>query len=233
MEDQDIVISKVLPGCSFAKAEPDLSYDSTSPSTVPNQWKVVPTNPLSVYVDESIDLSGYNMQEMTFFPELAFYQVPPTGTMLGSDGGTIIDCLVVSTVPLDMDGLNSQLITGSAPALSDISLITNPTATEWETIPYCRIATYARNDNTPSGTGLLQPIDISQIGSLQPTAVDKLFIYRMLIPYSNTAPYNVFSLLSGASCRVGFRGMTKQEPEIEYLMRLKRGYELANQVGQA
>ena len=80
----------------------------------------------------------------------------------------------------------------------------------------------------------MQLVDVGQIGSLQPFAVDKIYIYRMVMPYSNTSlpgqTYTNFRLLGITSCRVGFRGISKQEPETEYLMRLKRGYELANQV---
>lgn len=234
MDDKEIVISKVLPPATFSKTAAAKSYDSTT--SAPNQWRALPASPLIVYCEESIDLSGYTMQDMTFFPELAFYQSPPLNAIVGEDGGTIIDVLTVSTVPLEMEDMSFLITSSSGPALSEYSLLPNRTPTEWETIPYCRIATYARNDSTPSGAGFMQLVDVGQIGSLQPFAVDKLFIYRMIIPYSNTSVgpdvYDNFTLLQITSCRIGFRGMTKEEPEIEFLMRLKRGYELANQVGQ-
>tara|TARA_Y100000004_G_scaffold157689_1_gene183528 strand:- start:449 stop:1162 length:714 start_codon:yes stop_codon:yes gene_type:complete len=222
------IISKVIEPFNPQKGR----TDSTYATTLGQGWQVLAANPLGCYYEDSIDLSGYANQDLTFFPELAFSQMSPFYTILSQDGGAVLELLAITSVPLDVESLYTSLIFGSAPALPELSApgITNTTPIDWSTVPYCKIDFRSRNDNTPGGVGVMQLIESAQLGSLQPTAADKLFIYRIVVPYSNTAPFIDFESMVIPALRVGFRGMMAQEDDREYLMRLKRGYELANQV---
>tara|TARA_R100000353_G_C6508354_1_gene195992 strand:- start:40 stop:723 length:684 start_codon:yes stop_codon:yes gene_type:complete len=183
-------------------------------------WLPVPSYDLAQYNAQSIDLSGYALQELTFFPELGFLQQHPQVAL--ENGGAVTIANVISTVPLDIDVLFSAILVGGAPAI---------TFENSETILYCRIDNYLANVNAPNTYGILIPNNSSQMGSLQPTSADKLFVYRLVIPIGVTTADTGFTRLNIPAARIGLIGMMMQEPDIEYLMRQKRSYELANQIG--
>ena len=95
---------------------------------------------------------------------------------------------------------------------------------------FSRIRLDLVDQNLISATGFTKPIEITQVGSLQPTAADKLFLYAIAIPNPTVTGSTSYTTMSVPACRVGFFGTMAEEPTIEYMMRLKRSYELANQV---
>lgn len=222
------VISKTLNGVNASKVVDNPEYLQLETG---GDWKPVPVNPTALFYEDSIDLSGYHLQELTFFPELAFKQMNPLMYMQGSDGGTAVDMIVITTVPQEVDWLYLHLISGGGPGMPETGTFppAGQTPVDWQAVPYCSIDIRARNDATPGDFGVMTLIDSGQLGSLQPTAADKLFIYRIVFPFTNTAPNIQFTQLMVPSVRIGFRGEMAMEADREYLMRLKRGYELANQ----
>ena len=67
------------------------------------------------------------------------------------------------------------------------------------------------------------PISDEQMGSLEPTASDRIYCYRIVSLTGTDGSYGVYPV------RYLLRAEAKEEPEYEYLMRLKRSYELQNQ----
>lgn len=224
-------ISKAIPGVNAQKAAVDPTY-----SDIYGGWQDMgPIVPLGLYYQDTIDLSGYARKDLTFYPEIGFNQIGVGPNIFGDDGGELLDCVFITTVPLtDITSLWWWTASGSSPALPQFD--TNAIgfqvqdATQWETLLYCEQRLYARNVNVPGGTGFMQLIDRAQLGSLEATAADKLFITRVVLPYSNTAPYHDFTTIAVPPSRVGFIGTMTKESDLEYMMRLKRSYELANQV---
>jgi len=223
-------ISVTIPGVQGRKQTADPVYNELY-----GGWRPLDVYPLGVVYEDKIDLSGYHMQDLTYFPELGFNQMGVGHFILGNDGGTIFDTTIVSTLPITDDiTLWWWVLSGGSPALPQLDL--NALAFEikdtgqWETVPYMENRLYIRNNNTPGGIGYMQPIDKAQLGSLDPFAVDTLYVYRVVLPYSDTGNYDSFAQLNAPPSRVGFIGTMAKEGDIEYLMRLKRGYELANQV---
>ena len=220
-------ISTMIPPCLVSKAEQDPAWPSINTG-----WLPVPNYPaLAVYYEDSIDLSGYALQSMTFFPELGFLQESPLRAITGLSAMGTLDATIISSIPLDIEYTAIQLNLAAGPGMLDYpeGLSTNPTPTQWETIPFCRVR-YDALDTSLVSQSLTRPVEINQIGSLEPTAADKLYIYRIVIPLSNVADDTTFTSLTIPAQRVGFKGMMAEEPQLEYMMRLKRSYELANQV---
>jgi len=183
------------------------------------QWLPIPSYPLALSWSSSIDLSGYALQGKTFFPVTGFLQQSP---VIALDAGAAIHMMtVISSVPLDVDRLLADVTVGTTPDLS---------TQEWETVLYCRSETYMATTTTPSAFNYLTLQNVGQSGSLEPTAADKLFIYRIALPIGVTALANDFTRIQLPGCRVGLIGQMADEPQLEYMMRLKRSYELANQV---
>jgi hypothetical protein len=222
-------ITKSIPGVNAQKGAADVEYN-----TILGGWRPLGIMPLGLIYEDSIDLSGYALQDLTFFPELGFNQMSVGHNLLGSDGGTIVDVTYVSTVPLtDETSLWWWSASGGSPALPqfpNVAIGFQPDATQWETLPFQETRLYSRSSNMPSQLGTTIPIEKAQVGSLDPITVDKLYIYRIVLPYSDTGPHDNFQQVTVPPSRVGFIGTMAEEPTIEYLMRLKRNYELANQV---
>lgn len=183
------------------------------------QWQPVPGYPLAMSWESAIDLSGYANQSLTFFPETGFLQESP---VIALDNGAAIHMMtIITSVPQDIDTLWSLLIVGGVPSV---------TAEDWETILYCRIDTFTADTGMPSSFNYLSPQNSGQTGSLSPTAADKLYVYRIAMPIEIVATTTDFTRMQIPACRVGFVGQMAEEPTLEYMMRLKRSYELANQV---
>ena len=86
---------------------------------------------------------------------------------------------------------------------------------------------------TQTGQGYLMTIEDNSFSSLEPTAADTLYCYRILLlsdlDVNGGAIIGANTMTLNAK-RVIMDCMSMQEPELEYMMRLKRSYELANQV---
>ena len=70
-------------------------------------------------------------------------------------------------------------------------------------------------------------VDRQSYSSLEPTAADKLYCYRVIY-FSSTLGEIATGIVPDS--RVLIPGTLSSEPKLEYMMRLKRSYELANQV---
>lgn len=233
-------LSKDLPGANPQKQSADTEYNE-----IYNQgnWRPYELYPLALICDDTIDLSGYNLQDLTFYPEIGFNQISPIYQMSGRDGGSLFDATVITTVPIDDDTLYWTIVFGGSPAspqYGNTTLAVEISPINYEQLLYCDVQYHTRNSSTPGVTGNTQLIGRSQLGSLEPTAADKLYIYRLVVPYSNGGQESLdppeqertddFLSLIIPPTKVGLIGTMAKEPDIEYLMRLKRSYELANQV---
>ena len=218
------IISKTIPALGAQKGAEDTEW-----SFVPeNGWLPSTSVTLACYYEDSIDLSGYANQQLTYFPELGFIQESPIRSLTGADASGITSAVIVTSVPLDIDSVITQIALASAPGLPEVTA--NETPIDYSMVPYCRIRLDLVDQNLISATGFTKPIEITQVGSLQPTAADKLFLYAIAIPNPTVTGSTSYTTMSVPACRVGFFGTMAEEPTIEYMMRLKRSYELANQV---
>lgn len=89
-------------------------------------------------------------------------------------------------------------------------------------------------DGAPGDTamGTLEIFDESYYSSLEPTSADTLYCYRLL-SFPQSFSQNVPTAFTGfniPSRRVLMNVVVDKEPDLEYMMRLSRSYELANQV---
>jgi hypothetical protein len=89
---------------------------------------------------------------------------------------------------------------------------------------YGRVRTFNMDlDNVAGGFYIL--LSDHQTGSLEPTASDRIYCYRAVSFGVNNSD-GQHSVFAG---RYLLRADAKEEPEFEYLMRLKRSYELQNE----
>ncbi len=226
-------ISATIPGLVLEKGAADPAWTQYRSGWQPFTGVYAPL--LASYYETQIDLTGYALQDLVFYPELGFSQEGISRGMTGAEAAGMIESIIVSTVPQDPAYLLTQLSYGSGPGLDDPINFTATTAAAngvmtpvvWEQVPFCRQSFYVLNNTTVSSGGFMQLQDETQIGSLEPIAADRLFVYKIVYPIPTVTGGIAYTTCISPSLRVGFRGMMKEEADTEYLMRLKRGYELA------
>jgi hypothetical protein len=191
-----------------------------------NGWAPVPTFPTALYWSGSIDLSGYARDYKTFYPSGGVIQEGPFWSAPDGSGQTVFT--VVSSIPLNPDVMILQMSGNGGPGFIDANfLATGAGQQDWTTVLFAESQINLINSNLPT-LGICQPITIKQFGSLQPTAAQVLYVMKLVLP-SNINDLIGTSLAIPAS-RVILPGTMDQEPELEYMMRLSRSVELANQV---
>ena len=216
-EDTERILRIEIPSCYVSTKDPE-AWDDFELS---NGWSNIGN---VMYWQGSIDLSGYAMERKTFYPITAFTQEAQAYVAFGGSGQSIL--YLVSSIPTDVNNLLTQFVYASAPGFIQPS-IANVPQDDWTTTLFGQYDLNLINTTLPA-LGLCQPIMTRQFGSLSPTAADKLYVTKVVIP--TTIVGEVGDSLSIPSSRIVIPGTIREEPKLEYMMRLKRSYELANQV---
>lgn len=228
MEEQTLRIE--IPGCNVSK--PAADDPEWFDLTALNGWTPVLIGGAPSLVlgwQGSIDLSGYARDYKTFYPDGGVIQEGPYWTAFNGFGQTV--CTLVSSVPIDLEQLALTLTTNSTPGLIVDTLtatgMVGINAQNWETTLFCETQVNLINSQLPA-LGICQPITNKQTGSLSPTAAQVLYVAKLVIPA--TVANATGTTLSIPASRVILPGKMDQEPELNYMMRLSRSVELANQV---
>ena len=226
-DDRERILRIEIPACSVTKGNTaDPVWADTS---FLNGWEVVPlagVPGLTVGWRGTIDLSGYARDYKTFYPSGGVMQEGPYYTAF--DGFAISSMTVVSSVPIDLEQLALTLASNSTPGLLvDDAFVDSQSAQNWETTLFCETKVHLINSTLPA-MGICQPLTVNQTGSMMPTAAQVLYVARIALP--GTIAGNTGTTMSIPASRVILPGSMNQEPELEYMMRLSRSVELANQV---
>lgn len=187
-----------------------------------NGWQAASATVL--FHETQIDLSGYAAKSLTYFPEAVGIQDPGVHLFAGGPGAsyTALQVLdIITSVPMDiLEISNAQATLNIGPGMLG-------STREAETILMGQYRFFTPN------TFLTYPnyvqLERSQtFGSGDPTAADKLFCYRIVTTL--TDDLSTGSTLVIPAARQILNGYMDEEPELVYMQRLKRSYELANQV---
>jgi hypothetical protein len=178
-----------------------------------NGWRLLAPTGLAVS-DTYFDFGGMTHDYKTLMFEGAAVQdmLAPQVTG-GAAGDSMVMVDLMSTSPLSDNDLQNFYIYGN--------FSINGKLTFEQTI-YARIRQFNVDvDNAAWGSMVL--LNENQIGSLDPTASDRVYCYRILAmgtPFTGTR-IDVFN------ARYLLQANVKEEAEYQYLMRLKRSYDLA------
>ena len=160
------------------------------------------------------DLAGLSIDDKTLFFEGATVQdtLNPANAP-GTAGNLILLTDVMTNKPLtDQDAIFVGAGNGNI----------GPAQLTFDQTIYMRLRTFNIDLDNAAG-GYMIPIADNQLGSLSPTASDRVYITRIVIIAGADGSYGI------SPCRYILRAQAKEEPEYEYLMRLKRSYELQNE----
>jgi len=170
---------------------------------------------LSTFVASTyFDLAGMSQREKTLFFEGAAVQevlLPSSTAATAGNGAIVVD--IMCTSPLtDVEASAYQV---------SANLAAGATGLAFEQTVYGRVRIFNMNLDTLAG-GYYDLQADNQTGSLEPTASDRIYCYRVV----TFGPNNANGLHSVWGARYLLQADVKEEAEFQYLMRLKRSYEL-------
>jgi len=190
-----------------------------------NGWQTEAGAFTHLFHETQIDLSGYAMDSLTFFPTALGMQDPGIYTALGEPGAEfrglqVLD--IVTSVPIKSIAAVANLqFNGTGHAMLGSEY-------EFETILFGSYRFFANNTTIPY-PNYMQLERSQRFDSGEPTAADKLFCYR-IVSVLFSGELTPDSLVGIPAARQLIAGQMGDESELVYMQRLKRSYELANQV---
>lgn len=226
--------------------EHDAGGNWTQP--VSSDYRSIPNTNSQYWVSEhKLDLSGYVLSDLTVYFRNSFEQ---------RGGGTSYQWVAGNGAAelKPFDAANLELTIISSVPMTDAQLSAAFfSAPGFVPLRFSPALDFGNFDRTHiiHGTGLIWSIDTSigansldrngaaygvvvqnyDFSSLEPTAADCLYCYRMLaLSRPTNGSTTGLSRADYPPKRVLLSAVTDSEPDLEYLMRLKRSYELANQV---
>jgi len=193
-----------------------LNVDKVGPIFTPllfQGWRqIVPGQPGFVH-ETYFDLAGLSQGEKTIFFEGATVQdlQNPSGT--GNAAGDLCYVIdIMSALPLSDDQLGAFIAYGG---MQEFAFPT------FDQTIYARMRVFSV-DIDFAGSGYYNLISNNQLGSLSPTASDRIYVYRLVTWGTNNAGTN----LSVWPARFLLQISAREEPEFQHIMRLKRSYDL-------
>jgi hypothetical protein len=174
-----------------------------------------------LYYETYIDLSGFEMEDLTILPMETAVQDPGLYS-----GGRLTDPLWV------MDVISQERL--GAATLSNMLDSTNNDYNnapgmmgqnqEFQQITMGQLRIMGNSTQTTATAATLPPWiaqNVSTFGSGAPVTVQKLWVYRFVyLVAAATSPLNI------PASRILLRGMVTKESDLVYIQRLRRSYEL-------
>jgi hypothetical protein len=175
-------------------------------------WRLL--SPAGAFVSETyFDLSGMSQREKTLFFEGATVQCPTLPVIAsGAPGDNIAICDIMSSSPISDLDLTLFNVFGNSQVQGSIN---------FESTIYARVEQFAVDANNAT-FGSMILANSAQLGSLGPTASDRIYSYRVLMVFGTL----VGNRLDSTFARHLLQANAKSEEEYEYLMRMMRSYEL-------
>jgi hypothetical protein len=195
-------------------------------------WTRLGANSTTWYHQTDIDLSGYALQDLSFFPQAVgvqdpgLYSLRPAETELTGVLVQVID--LVTSVPLNEEELlllSDRQLFGIGPGMMGSNQ-------DFETLMMGQYSVYTADSSLKAIQGSLVLQRSVRFGSGEPTAADKLTTYRIasfFVEPNFPNPFTENDLFRIPAARYLLNGEMVAEPDLVHMMRLKRSYELANQ----
>lgn len=206
------VLAKYHSALDITQAAPN-NYDLTAVSQVGSnsQWERISGQ---VFVSETFfDLAGLAMDDKTIFPSGITCQRGNSPLLeAAAPGDNFIMLDVLTSIPIDVanDVLDWFNVGAGFPG----------STLNFEHVLYMRGQRWTVDVDTNSQFPL--KADEWQSGSMSPTASDRVYSYRVVLVNTGNSSARIIT----PSGRHVMQVETKEEPTYEYLMRLKRSYDL-------
>ncbi len=179
------------------------------------------TVPRALVWEQEIDLSAFVVQDRSFFP--LDIQIAEPGILKCYDNPSWNDaagveiCDLISATPLNIDTVATQISTGTY-----YGFPSSPNDNQF--LMFGRYMAFT-NSTTSSFTGLMQLTKSASFGAGLPTAADKLYCYRFIIPTAGVVQINPGAILEVFPTRYTIVGEAREESELARIYRLRQSYE--------
>lgn len=184
-----------------------------------NNWRQTTAGGNQFISDSYFDLAGMSIDEKTlFFEGAAVQEVQNPVSVAGAAGDLLQVADIMSSVALSDDQVTTFLTLGNIGGSGAFGFGT------FEQTIYARHRVYAI-DVDFAGSNYFNLLSSNQLGSLSPTASDRVYCYRVVQMGANNAATTMIVY----PARYVLRAQAKEEAEYQYLMRLKRSYDLQNE----
>jgi len=193
-----------------------------------NDWVIGGGTQAHISSETYIDLSGYNRDDLTTFPNQISIQESGSFRMVEDGASTetgamVLDIITEERLPDDGTSKFQDLVT---------NMVINETAPgfhlgplEFQQIIYGRMRMFGHDNTVWTATqGNLTLLNETQFGSGSPTTAAKLWCTRIVIPLGEYLLEGSFIVIPAA--RYILSATIGKEADLEYLMRLHRSYEL-------
>jgi len=219
---------------TLTKSVPPAQFIGESPATIEflgtSGWRVITHSTSSGLVvgawEGYIDLSGYTREEQTWFTRNVMIQGMAQPAMSSATATRMFVHEIVSEIRLTDDQLAvlgesldfpGGLGHGHGMPGHDVDL---------QSIVFGRVREFAPLTTLPASSGACQILSENFYGTNSGSAASKLWCYVVI---SNIAPatFGTLFFIQGAIAFV-LSGAVDEEPDLEYIMRLKRSYELGD-----
>ena len=206
------VLAKYHSALDITQAAPN-NYDFTTVNQVGSNssWERISGQ---IFVSETFfDLAGLALDEKTIFPSGITCQRGNSALLeAATPGDNFIMLDVLTSIPVDLanDVLNWFNVGAGFPG----------STLNFEHVLYMRGQRWTVDVDTNSQFPL--KADEWQSGSMSPTASDRVYSYRVVLVNTGNSSARIIT----PSGRHVMQVETKEEPTYEYLMRLKRSYDL-------
>jgi len=205
------VMRKVLSGCVGS------IHDDVPEIDTGTGWKVTLSQhgTYAVYYQQTyFDLSGYTKEQETTFPAAVVFQ--EMGSHWNQAGALIFSVDYVTKKPIRVSDLTSEQVVG------DLDYIGQGTSRfSLEEIFYANLKVWRDSADIAGSSVLTESINW---GVADATAAEKLYITRVFYLIMGLAP--AITQYVAPPCGVIVPVLVAAEPDLEYIMRLKRSYEL-------
>lgn len=174
--------------------------------------------PNAIMYEGAFDLSGYDLDKLTFVPTGGLVQDPGrfVGENIANADVEILD--IVSTERLSLPTVDAQLLAGQVPGMMG-------TTQDWSQIVFGQYRVMSTNQNYVS-LDIMSVLSAGVFGSAAPSAASRLWIYRIVrINGTKTGT----SDLRIPAARFVLPGLVVKEDDLPYMMRLKRSNEISTQ----
>ena len=180
-----------------------------------NGWESDGSQPGILYHESYFDLTGYELDDLTLMPISATLQDP--GIYLTDEAANryprVIEMNVISQERISPAQMLAAVSANQALSFPE-------TTQDWNNITFGEWKLKALTTEFANAT-LLGDLKINKFGSGSPCVTKKLWIYRIFF----FVPANGVELRIPAS-RMVLSGLVTKEPEMVYIQRLRRNYEL-------
>ena len=197
----------------FAQLAVQLAGGSYQIISNEGNWREVSGSPGLYIASTYFDLAGLTMDDKTlFFQGAATQELKNPTCFPGTAGNNLQIADIMSVVPL------TDAEAASYPFGANFNVSNSSDLTFHQTV-YGRVRVFNIDlDNLAGGYSIL--LSDTQTGSLESTASNRIYCYRVVQYNGADTRFDIFP------ARYILRADAKEEPEFEYLMRLKRSYEL-------